>query len=953
MAALLLTAGIASADEGLDLYEKKIRPLLAERCYGCHSVAKNKSKGGLTLDTRTGLEKGGETGPVLVPGKPDGSRLIRAVEQIDPDLEMPPAKAGGKLPDQQIADLVAWVRRGAAMPADRPEVAAAQPGKAHWAYQPVKQPRVPRLKAVRNDVDAFVRARLAKSRLSPAPPASREALIRRVSYDLIGLPPTLPEVNAFVGDRSRDAFEKVVDRLLGSPRFGERWARHWLDTARYSDTTGLISNGGKYRFEDFRYAYAWTYRDYVIRAFNEDLPYDRFLVEQLAADRLPDIRPDDPRLAALGFLNVGKRFNSVDDVIDERIDTVSKAMLGLTVSCARCHDHKFDPIPTADYYSLHGIFASTTEPYDKPTLVRADDVTAREDYEQKLAALDAKNRDFFYEHVRMRLLQFQDHAEGYLSMVAHPVRSTARYEVAKKYGLWPEEREVVNALRPSPQHPVLGPFAQLAKLPAAEFAAEARPLIAKILASEPVNPLIADALRPADPKSMADVAKIYAAIFARARKETERYFKERTTSVPDLAAVIETPYRIPTVEEIATSEQLMTLVTNSGQRRKGENGYAFEPETARKFLFPDINELRMTHPGAPGAAMVLYDSTQPRDSYVQLRGERARKGPVVPRRFLEVMSTADRPTFTEGSGRLELAKAIARPDNPLTARVLVNRVWMNLFGAGFVRTPDDLGAQSEPPSHPELLDHLASRFVAEGWSVKKLIRLVVLSDTYRQASETNRAGETRDAQNRLLWRQNMRRLDFEAIRDTMVFLTGRLDHAIGGKPVNLTEEPYSYRRSIYGYVDRLALSDIMTQFDFSDPSMANTVRVSTIVPQQALFFMNSPMSIDVARQLVNHPEVAQAGDDLARVRALYTILFQRAPRPDEVRRAREFVAAAQAAPPAGNDVAVTPLKPRNTKRGTKYASVKNEGERVTRAPLTPWELYAQALLCTNEFVYVN
>jgi hypothetical protein len=378
--------------------------------------------------------------------------------------------------------------------------------------------------------------------------------------------------------------------------------------------------------------------------------------------------------------------------------------------------------------------------------------------------------------------------------------------------------------------------------------------------------------------------------------------------------------------------------------------------------------------------MVVADAAKPKDSPVFIRGDQRSRGPVVPRQFLEILSGKDRKPFTIGSGRLELAESIANKGNPLTARVMVNRIWMHHFGQGFVRTPDDLGVQSEAPSHPELLDYLASRFVDQGWSVKQMHRLIMLSSTYQQSSDTNAAYADVDPENRLLWRANVRRLDFEAVRDSMLAFTGKLDRTVGGKPVNLTDEPYSNRRSVYGYIDRGAVPELMTQFDFADPDMANSRRTTTIVPQQALFFMNSPMAVDVARKVTSRPEFLAAGDDASRVRALYEVLFQRPPRAEEVRLAKEFIASANAPAgyaPAGGDpsaagslagaggpdtkrraerqkqklaLKASQVKPR---RAPRRRTIQNEGQVVERCPLTPWEQYAQALLFTNEIAYVN
>ena len=949
------------AKAGLEFFEQHIRPLLAERCYKCHSSVEAKSKGGLTLDSRAGWQKGGENGTALIPGKPDESRLITALSYSDPELQMPPKKEGGKLSDAQIALVRQWIMMGAPDPRDgvsKRMTGLTPEARAHWAYQPVNQPAVPTVHDnawAHNEVDAFVLARLEANNMRPAKAAGREALLRRVTYDLIGLPPTVEEVHAFLADKSPNAFATVVDRLLASPQYGERWARHWLDSARYSDTKGLVSMGAKYRYEDYRYVSAWTYRDYVVAAFNHDKPWNQFLVEQLAADRLPDITANDPRLAALGFITVGKRFNNDDDIIDERIDTTTKAMLGLTVACARCHDHKFDPIPTADYYSLHGIFNNITESPELPELPRTGDPIQRADYEHRLAELVAKDRALLYETTRSLLLEFQTKAEGYLLLLREKNQSPERYAVGQRFALLPENQEITGGIQLRNEHPIFGIYARLSRLGREEFTAKAPALIMAALVDKknPVNPLVAAALRARLPLSIEELAAMYGALFARAVAQTPQFVQACSTGdnaltalEPGLAELIECPYTVPRLAEVTTNEQQILF----------SERLPLQARAVGFFYYPAVNELRLTHPGSPGWAMTVSDEPKPKDSYVFLRGDRAKRGPVVPRRFLEILSGPERATFTNGSGRLELAQAIADAKNPLTARVLVNRVWMHHFGDGFVRTPDDLGAMSEAPSHPELLDWLASRFVAEGWSVKKLHRLILLSATYQQSGEVTAAYVTRDPDNRLLWHANLRRLDFEAIRDSLVLLTGKMDPAVGGQPVNITDEPYSYRRSLYGYVDRLAMSDLMTQFDVSDPDMTNTRRISTIVPQQALFFLNSPMAVDVARQIIARREITEASDDRERVTALYHILFQRDPQPREITWAQDFIAKASQMPagaPPRVAVKTPPAPKRDAMITNKYAVLQNAGTMVERKPLTPWQLYAQTLICANEFVYVN
>ncbi len=712
---LLQAAEPTKAD--LEFFENKVRPVLVNNCFKCHSQEAPKLKGGLSVEFREALLKGGETGPAIVPGDPEKSLLIKAVRYADPDLQMPPKDK--KLPADQIADLVAWVKMGAPYPKlSSSAIASAKTDRDHWSFKPVKKSPVPEVKEkdwVATPVDSFIVAKLEENGMKPSPIADKRTLIRRATFDLIGLAPTLKETQDFLDDNSPDAFAKVVDRLLASPQYGERWGRYWLDTARYSDTKGDV----KQQQEDFHYPFAWTYRDYVIKSFNDDKPYNKFIVEQIAADKL-SLGQDRSALAAMGFLTLGERFNdNMNDIINDRIDVVTKGTLGLTVTCARCHDHKFDPIPTKDYYSLRGIFASSVEPTDEPIIVKLD--TSSADYQ-----------DF-----------------------------------AKKY----------NELN-------------------AELAT-------------------------------------YAAI-KKGKKTKEIKQKE-------------------------------------GQLRR------------------DIVNLETTHPGSPPRAMVLEDSPRPSDSPVFLRGEAENRGEIAPRRFLEILSGPYRPIYKNGSGRLELAAAIVSTNNPLTARVMVNRIWLHHFGEGIVTTPDDFGNQSAPPSHPELLDYLAARFMEDGWSIKKMHRLIMLSHVYQESSENNPHYAQQDPNNRLLWRANIRRLEFEAVRDSLLAMGGKLNLTMGGHPVNLGATPYSTRRTVYGYVDRRNLPEVFNQFDFANPDITTGKRYETIVPQQALFMMNSPLVVEQARNMVNRSDFRDATGPEARIRMLCDIIYQREPTPTEISLGLNFL----------------------------------------------------------------
>jgi cytochrome c553 len=781
----------------IDFFENKIRPVLANNCYKCHSTSSEKVKGGLLLDSREALLKGGDTGAAIVPGDPEKSLLIKAVRYTDPDLQMPPKDK--KLSDEQIADLAAWVKMGA----PDPRIASASqknwidPTKKHWAWQPVQKQQPPTVKMAdwcMTPIDNFIVAKLAEKEMSPNALADRQTLIRRAYFDLIGLPPTAAEVGAFVKDTSPNAWEKVVDRLLASPHYGERWGRHWLDTARYADTKGEIRR----QREDVHYPFAWTYRDYVIRSFNEDKPYNIFVAEQIAVDKLGTSSQNKSNLAALGFLVVGEHFQGMaNDIINDRIDVVTKGFLGVTVSCARCHDHKFDPIPQKDYYSLHGIFASCREPEIEPIIENVKATTEYKDYYEK----------------RMTLYREKQQLE-------------ARFVALRKK----RDRDALRLL--------------------------------------------------------------------------QREFRE-----------------------------------NAQQTAK----------------------LEMTHSGAPTRAMVLEDIPRPKDSPVFIRGEADNRGPIVPRRFLEVLSGPTRPEFKSGSGRLELAQSIANKNNPLTARVMVNRIWLHHFGEGFVSTPDDLGTMAEPPSHPELLDYLAKRFMDEGWSMKKMHKLIMTSAVYQESSVNNPRYATIDPHNRLLWRANIRRLEFEPLRDSLLAIGGTLDTNMYGRPVDLFKEPYSNRRSVYGYIDRQNPADTLVNFDFANPDMTSGKRYQTTVPQQALFFMNSPLVVESAKHLVSRSEFSALSSEEERIKFLYRTIYQRAPSAEEIQIGLDFLSqkpsqerVASATPAAfvrGNGQ-VTPLAAADN-RPRAAAQKRGRGFVQSRAPLNAWQEYAHALLQANEFCFVN
>jgi hypothetical protein len=955
---MLATVSIGAAADippaQLEFFDKKVKPILTDKCYKCHSAEAGKSKGGLLLDTREASRKGGDSGAAVTPGDVAKSLLITAITYKDADLQMPPK--GEKLSDQEIAALTEWVKMGAPDPRELPKGSKlsglTDNARHHWAYQPVTKPAVPTVKNrawCTTVVDAFILDKIESKGMTPSGTAEKEVLLRRATFDLIGLPPTLQEIEDFMADSSPYAFAKVVDRLLASPHYGERWARFWLDSARYSDTTGNRDNNNMN--VDYRFPYAWTYRDYVVRSLNQDKPYDRFIVEQLAADRLTDLK-DQRDLAALGFITVGKRGGNKNDIIDDRIDTVTKGFLAMTVSCARCHDHMFDPIPTKDYYALHGVFSSIEEPKEPPVITQASKAAAA-DFQVKLAAIEQENRVNYYKVAMENNASFRKQAAAYIKASYYQSKGTPEDLVTANNI---RETEKLNRETTQSMNRVMGKDSIMA--PVKRFKEGKW----STLDFKKLNPVVAAAFKGTNPQTIDEISDIYAKIFNDiGGKATEYKGMLAAATEPD-AKVADLEPGVVELVQLPLAMRPSNALTMD-ELRKEIGGWPQQLRN-RGFSFAKINALLLTHEGADQRAMVVQDSAKPKDSPVFIRGQAGQPGDLVPRHFLEILSGGKPTPFKQGSGRLELAQAIANKNNPLTARVMVNRVWLHHFGEGFVRTPDDLGTQSEKPTHPELLDYLSSYFMEQGWSLKKLHRLIMLSHVYQISSYTNKEFEVIDPDNRYLWRANVRRLDFEATRDSLLVMSGKLDPTVGGQPVNLTEEPYSYRRSIYGYVDRGNLPELMSHFDFSNPEAPNSKRTSTIVPQQALFLMNSPMAIDVARNILKQPGVTRSRNPRDVVYAIYRTVLGRPPNRIEEQAAYDFigvedreqarvVAAAKEMTEKSAKKAAERAKRIGQLSNNATAAIQNEGEMVERKPLTAWETFAHALLLSNEAVYVN
>ncbi|MCE9547164.1 MAG: PSD1 and planctomycete cytochrome C domain-containing protein, partial [Planctomycetia bacterium] len=728
----------AQKSEGQQLFATKIQPVLATRCFKCHSSAAKKLQGGLHLDSLSGLRRGGDSGPAIAPAKVDDSLILHALRWDG--LEMPPE---GKLDRAVIADFERWVRMGAPWPdaAGDPSPASSPSSaydfekirRTHWSLAPVKKPAIPDVDnttAAKSDlgqtpIDSLVLAKLKQSKLTPSPPADRRTLARRAYFDLTGLPPTFDELESFAADNSPDAYERLLDRLLASQHYGERWGRHWLDVARYSDTKGQVF------MRERGFAYAYTYRDYVIRAMNDDVPFDRFILEQLAADLLPthdSSGTQDPRtLAALGFLTLRNPLVAAHLQIDDQIDTIGRGLLGLTVACARCHDHKYDAIPTEDYYSLYGVLASSEEPSELPLIGQPAATPAYAEFKAKYDKIDAERVDFENRSQRALIEHARAHVADYL---AHLMATRRNATTDPPYtSLGPDDLKpgLINRWREyltrqdRADHPVFGLWHDMMASKADPSPAEFQAILDRWRKKRPgtapgdINPLLLGALRDGDPKSPLEVAKVYGtlltSVYQQSQVEKKNASNKKQTSVTSsppagfdqlLAVLIldESPINVPQRE-----------VAHYLQRDQRDKLDAIANQ---------LYTLAVHSPAAPPRAMTLVERPNPHDPTVLIRGNPAQPGKPVPRQFLRLLAGPSRQPFHQGSGRLEMARAIASADNPLTPRVIVNRIWMHHFGTPLVSTPDDFGARSEPPSNPALLDYLAWRLIDRGWSLKRL-----------------------------------------------------------------------------------------------------------------------------------------------------------------------------------------------------------------------------------------
>jgi hypothetical protein len=879
----------SSDPKSVEFFEKKIRPVLSERCYSCHSAQAEKLKGSLFLDTREGLLKGGDTGPAIVAGDPKKSLLLKAVHWEDDDLKMPPKK---KLAAEQIADLESWVRNGAAWGAAAKAAGARkkqvglsiEEGRKFWAYRPPQQAALPVVKDAswpKSDIDRFILAKLEAQNLRPAPPAEKAVLLRRVYFDLAGMAPSPEEVDAFAKDESPEAFEKVVDRLLASRAFGERWGRHWLDVARFGESLTL---------RGFIMKEAWRYRDYVIEAFHGDMPYDRFIREQVAGDLLPSSGVDERRrqLIAATFLMLGNaNLEEQDkkqlemDVVDEQLDTLGRAFLAQTIACARCHDHKFDPIPTRDYYALAGILKNAR-------------------------ALEHENVSKFLESP----LPIDPSREGEIRKQEEAIAALQARIKAEK-----EKSAVAKGQGPRPTGALS--ILELAGVVVDDAKAEK---VGEWKSSTFSGTYIGSGYLHDDAVGKGEKSLTFHPELTAGTYEVRFAYSpgsNRATNVPVtiLSAEGEKMLTVNQQENPAIDGRFVSLGT---YRFENNQGYVIVSNegtrghvTADAVVFIpgdrafDASQGKQSKPASNAAVKELEEQLKklqdsgPRrdmvmgvreekviaDLRIHVRGSVHTLGDKAPRGFLQVATSGPAPALpAKESGRRELADWIASRENPLTARVMANRAWHWLFGAGLVRTTDNFGTTGETPSHPELLDHLALRFVEDGWSVKKLVRRIVLSNAYRMAAPGGTKAPEADPENRLLRGANRRRLDAECLRDTILSVSGqlKLDPPNGPSyPASLSSDygfkASSLQRSVYLPVFRNALAEIFEVFDFADASVTTGRRNASTVAPQALYLMNNAFVLEQARHAAARLLAERHEDDRARLARAWRLALGRLP----------------------------------------------------------------------------
>ncbi|WP_158265490.1 PSD1 and planctomycete cytochrome C domain-containing protein [Blastopirellula marina] len=878
------------ASEKYDYFETSVRPLLIAACGNCHG--EKKQHAGLRTDSLTGLLDGGDSGAAIVPGDVEGSLLIASVRRTG-DYKMPPDKP---LTPEQVAILERWVEMGAPWtPGDSRAKQQSEARDTHWAFQSIAQAIPPEIEAqetIETPVDQFIQAKLQQKNIQLAPLADRATLIRRVTYDLTGLPPTYQQVQDFVNDSSPDAYAHLVERLLASPAYGEHWARYWLDLARYSDTKGYV-----YAREERRFVHAWNYRDWVVEAFNRNMPYNEFLLNQLAADQY---RPDDSSAqAAMGFITIGRRFlGNTHDIIDDRIDVVGRTTMGLTLGCARCHDHKYDPIPTADYYSLYGVFQNCSEaltPLDAERLAASDSEVVKE-FLTRRAALESKIEEKQIEVSNRIRARIADYLFAQTELGKYP--EVSFNQIIAKEDMVPafvhQFRAYLERTRKT-NDPVFIVWNRLADIPEDQFSADAPQVLAELrqMDAGAVNSLVLQQFQET-PTSMRDVADRYGELL---HKVAEKY--------PADVAEGNQRQDLPP-EERPLWEVLFALSSPCRMPEKGITGTEFYYDDGTTIeiwkLQAAVDQWLIDHAEDLPHTVRLVDRANLTEPHVFRRGNPANRGQEITRHFPTLIAGDDSPPFAHGSGRMELAQGIVAEDNPLTARVWVNRIWQHHFGVGLVPTSSDFGTRAPEPAHRELLDWLATQLIESGWDTRKIHRLILLSYTYRQSSlgpdqdVDYQHAKLTDPENRLLWKMNPHRLSFEELRDTMLAVSNQLDLRRGGPGATLFDANDSHkRRTLYGYVDRQFLPSVFRVFDFANPDLHIPNRSETTVAQQALFGLNHAFVAQRAHDLAGMAERNGKGDLTQAVSHLFQAVYQRQPTTPELDLARQFIEEAQPA----------------------------------------------------------
>ena len=955
----IICFGASEQGEPQEFFEMRIRPILAHNCYSCHTTS---AMGGLRVDSRESLLKGGKSGPAIVPGKPEESLLVRAVRQVDERLKMP---LGSRLKEQEIADLASWIGMGAPWPAlDK----ASQPvssgtfkispdQRSFWAFQPtqhVEPPKVREESWVKTPIDRFVLSQLEGKGLKPVNLADKRTLIRRATFDLLGLPPTPEEIEAFLQDSSPKAFARLVDRLLASPHYGERWGRYWLDVARYGedDIRGTSQES---------YPNAFRYRDWVIKAFNDDLPYDLFVKAQIAGDLLPE-NDRANLMPGLGFFGLGPwaydttvPLQARADERHDKVDVLTRGFLGLTVACARCHDHKFDPISMKDYYALAGVLYSS--PYREYPLAAPQVVEAYHQYQQKIKSVEEEIKQFTETQSSELSEIFAFKTSSYMVAAAKVLeldRGIRQISDAPRTGAVVSSAALASTASSNTSadhasadadgsaaantHPLLPKIAEAEKLDPELL----KRWVKYLASSEREHPYFAEwdkAVRAGAPpeslKPLADQLQSLLLAIIREKKEIDvrNHIVLEQSKPPKSARMTSLPNGFSTYEEFCPG---CNVSVESLERNKfvlwnelvGEKGILhFEGESLDRRLNPlwlshlnsrraELDALKKAAPAPYPYFHGLADSDQSGNLKVHLRGSPFNLGDEAPRRFLEILCDGTPRPFTSGSGRLQLAKAIAA--HPLTARVVVNRIWKHHFGQGIVTTPSNFGRLGDRPSHPELLEYLAARLIEEKWSLKSLHREIMLSAVYQLSSENSEQDFALDPGNRLLWHANRRRLDAEAIRDAVLLVSGNLNPLLGGPSSEL--EATNSRRTVYGRVSRFKLNSTLDLFDFPNPSITNEQRNVTHVPLQKLFFLNSDFIAQESNLLAERLKAQFANNDTLMIRRAYQLCFGRDATEAEVQLGLEF------------------LRKKADRPGT---------------GASPWQQYSQVLLSSNEFVFVD